>query len=987
MVNFGKFVIGLMMLAVLTNGIAMGANGPAIELGAPFGDNAVLQCGMKVPVWGWSEPGDTITVEFAGQKKSTKAGDNGKFMVWLDPMKATFEPRTMTIASSTINHQPLTIANILVGEVWVAAGQSNMNRTVSEKDPRLLPPPARVEIAPIRQCDVVDSPPSLYPIERVSGRWNTVIGEQNAISYAFAYKLYEELDVPIGILHCAVGETTIRTWVPRCGFAEGKDEYTQGIYRKLLETDPLTPEHKMAWNTFYQAVEDTIQENSARVKRGEKPLPIPTSVPGNIESTRDSTWMFNGKMNPMIPYAIRGAIWNQGYASQNEGILYYNNLHSLIRGWRKVWNRPELPVYFHQFYTPGNGNVLPSIGSTAEMRLGAWLARDIPHADMASQIDIGGGVHYVNKTLPGWRFANLALKNEYPSTTLKAGGKAADLVVHGPMFKSYSVKGNQLIVEFEYAKGGLLVGTSGTSKNDPKQFATATIIENGDDQVKLFYLAGKDRVWHPASMRIDGERVIVTAPGVKEPRGVSYATGGVGWLPNLYNRALLPTTPFIYYDHKLVTSKDWPDGEALKIAGVKLDPARYGKKHEYRKIPLLSAQFRDNAVFQADVPVTIWGATVNQYGPEETGKAVIFFSFAPSTSSDSKGSPQAGQAAIEKTIPVTPGMREWQVTVPPMKASAAPWTLKVSIAVDGEQVHERIAQNIVYGDVWYVAAPDTAFAVPQVKPSGQVVRVFVNKSKRSSSDKPSRFSVAVSTLRPKKNRFAARWEEGAGLAGALGHAIAAKTERPVGIIFMRSNGTPELKSWIAPDYLDQAPSLMEDYKQLQSIIPGNRYYDENARRYVADWKTYWRDFVPKMMATARTPDGAPWGAGYPSFEAEVTTSAAKTWNVLTLCFTPGSFKGLIFLSYPELFEDGKGASFDPELSALANCWKKHFAPQQSSGQDGPDQQFIYTVPGKNLVPEFASSKRISGKSTAVEINRWDDAGRLIEQIVSSPKNL
>lgn len=969
MVNFGKFMMGLTILAVLTGGIAMGADGPAIELGAPFGDNAVLQRGMKVPIWGWSSPGTEVTVAFGKQKKRAVAGKNGKWMLELDELQASLEPRELKISDST--GAKLTLTNILVGEVWVAAGQSNMNRTVSEMNPNRLPPPARVEIAPIRQCNVVDSPPSLYPIERVGGRWNTVIGEQNAISYAFAHKLYEELDVPIGILHCAVGETTIRTWVPRGGFAEGKDEYTRGIYRKLLETDPATPEHKMAWNTFYQAIEDTIQENNARVKHGEEPLPIPASVPGNMDSTRDSTWMFNGKMNPMIPYAIRGAIWNQGYASQNEGIFYYNNLHSLIRGWRKAWNRPELPVYFHQFYTPGNGNALPSIGSTAEMRLGTWLARDIPHADMASQIDIGGGVHYKNKTVPGWRFANLALKNEYTSTTLKAGGKAADLVVHGPMFKSYTVKGNQLIVEFENAKGGLLVGTSGSSKDAPKPFATATIIENGDDQVKLFYLAGEDRVWHPASMRIDGERVILTAPGVKDPRGVSYATGGVAWLPNLYNRALLPTTPFIYYDHMLVTRKDWPDGEALKIAGVEPDPNRYGKKSEYSKIPLLSAQFRDNAVFQADVPVTIWGATVNQYGPEETGKAVIAFSFAPASGE--------GQAAIEKIIPVTPGMKEWQVTVPPMKASATPWTLKVSIAVDGEKVHERIAQDIVYGDVWYVAAPETKFAVPEVKLSGQIVRVLDNKSKRSSSDKPSRFSVAVSTLPPEKNRFASRWEEGAGLAGALGHAIAAKTERPVGIIFMQSSGTPELKSWIAPDCLDQAPSLMEDCKQLQSIIPGNTYYDENARRYVADWKTYWSDYIPEMMATGKIPDGAPWGAGYPSFEAEVSTSAAKTWNVSTLCFTPGSFKGLIFLSYPELFEDGKDANFGSELSALANCWKKHFG--------GPDQHFVYTIPAKSLVPEYSSPKRISGKSTAVELSRWDDASGLIEQIGSSAKGL
>lgn len=972
--KFGKSVIWLVTVAVLSNGVAMAAHEPAIELGAPFRDDAILQRELKVPIWGWSKPGTKVTVEFGAQKKTAVVGKAAnqsppdgialvKWMIELDPLEASFAPRELKISDST--GAKLTLTNILVGEVWVAAGQSNMNRSVSKMNPKLLPPPARLEIAPIRQCSVVDYAPSLHPIERADGSWNTVIGEQNAISYAFAHKLYEELDVPIGILHCAVGETSIRTWVPRCGFAEGKDDYTRGIYQKILETDPSTPEHKVAWGKFYQDIEETIQENKARVKRGENPLPISTSTPGNLNSTRDSTWMFNGKMNPMIPYAIRGAIWNQGYASQGEGILYYNNLHSMIRGWRERWSRPELPVYFHQFYTAGNGSVLPSIGSTAEMRLGAWLARDIPHADMASQIDIGGSIHYGNKTVPGWRFASLALKNQYPSTTLKAGGKAADLVVHGPMFQSYTVEGNKLIVEFEHAKGGLVVATSKPTREPPKPFATATIIEKGDDQMKLFYLAGEDRVWHPASMKIDGERVILTAPGVKEPRGVSYATGGVAWLPNLYNHTLLPTTPFIYFDHKLVTSKEWPDGAQLKVVGLEPKLKKTSKKYAYRKMPLLSAQFRDDAVFQAGVPVTIWGATVNQYGPEETGKSVITFSFSPKSGQ--------GLATIEKTIPISLGMEEWQVTIPAIKASATPWTLKVSMTVDGELVHERVAKNIVYGDVWYVAAPKVKFNVPEVKPSGQIVRVLANTTKRSSKDFPSRFSIAVSTSPPAKNRFAVSWEEGTGLPGALGHAIAAKTGHPVGIIFMQSRETPELKSWISPDHLGQAPSLMEDYKQIASIRPGNNYYDENAHRYIADWKHYWNEFIPAMITTGKMPNGAPWGTGYPSFKADVSTSAAKTWNVSTLCFTPGSFKGLIFLSYQELFEDGKGANFGAELSSLANGWKKHFG--------GPDQQFFYTTPGKELVPGYSPPKQISGKSTAVEINAWDDAGTLIEQLV------
>ena len=168
--------------------------------------------------------------------------------------------------------------------------------------------------------------------------------------------------------------------------------------------------------------------------------------------------MYNGRLSPVVPYAIRGGIWNQGYANMGEGLPYYNNLHSLIRGWRIVWDKPELPVYFHQFYSAGMRHAgkevnKPSIGPTAEMRLGTWLARDIPNTGMASQIDVSGAIHYQAKAVPGQRLALHALKNQY--------GKK--VVVDGPMFKSYKVKGDKVIIKFDHATGGLVV--AGTAYN------------------------------------------------------------------------------------------------------------------------------------------------------------------------------------------------------------------------------------------------------------------------------------------------------------------------------------------------------------------------------------------------------------------------------------------------------------------------------------------------------------------------------------------
>ena len=921
---------------------------PAIELGAPFADNAILQRQMPVPIWGWSKAGTKVTVEFAGQKRSATAGEDGKWMLKLDPLEANATPQEMVIADSA--GETVTLKNILVGEVWMASGQSNMQWLAGKSSCSIIIKDSakRGTLPPIRECAVTDFFSCLHPIERAQGEWKDGdYDNYSAIAFAFAHKLYEELGIPIGILNCSFSQTSIEAWTPRVGFAEGTDDSTRSVYRKILETDPTTPEHKAAWSKFYQDIEDTLKENAERVKNGETPKAIPTRTPGNLSGNRDASWLFNARLNPMIPYAIRGAIWNQGYANMGGGLTYYDNLHSMIRGWRKCWNRPDLPVYFHQFYCPrpkgGWRDTHPSIGSTSEMRLGTWLARDIPNANMASQIDIEGAVHYRHKAVPGQRLALHALKNQY-------GRK---VVADGPMFKSYTVEGDKLIVEFDHADGGLVVAETGTNAVGKAEgatgFADPKVIPNGDDQVKLFYLADENRVWRQASIKIDGDRAIVTSPKVKKPRGVSYATGGVGFRPSLYNRALLPMTPFIYHDHKLVTSRTWPD-DPIQIDGVEPDPALGGRRYEYRKMPLLSTQFRDDAVLQGGVPISFWGSAIHDWGYEAKGDAVIKFSF----------------AGIEKTIPVTPGMREWQVTVPAMPASAEPKTLQVTFSIDGELVHERACENIVIGDVWYVAA---SAGQDVGEGADGMVRVMKRKAKRTMSPRPSRYSVCVSTT--PKNRFASEWKTAkGGLAEALGKRIHARTGKPVGIVYM--NGADlELKHWIGFDHLKQAPSLMEDYKDLAAVKPGNPYCDANARRYIADWKKYWSEYVPQMVAAKKVPDGAAWGS-YPSLSSSVSTTASQAYNVMVYPFSSCRFKGIVFLCSEEMFEEDQGADYGAELSALANCWKDDFG--------GEDPYFFYTIPSKALAPKITRPTQIKGKSTACEIDHWSDSKQILDCI-------
>lgn len=931
----------------------------ALELGAPFSDHAVLQRQLPVPVWGWSKPGTEVTVEFAGQKQTAKAAENGKWMVSLSALEASAEGREMVI--SEIGGESRTLKDLLVGEVWMASGQSNMQWTAKQSAVRniLAKMAEKGETPPIREFQVKSVYAAPHPIERATGAWAVNdYGNFSAVACAFALKIHEEVKVPIGILNCSFSQTSIEAWVPREGFADGKEAYTKSVYQKILESDPTTPEHKKAWDAFYEAAENTVKNNAALVAAGKPAEPISTRLPANFSDNRDASWMFNGRLSPVIPYAIRGAIWNQGYANMHAGILYYQNLHSLIRGWRMKWNNPTLPVYFHQFYCPASSDGGPSIEPSSEMRLGTWLARDIPHSGMASQIDISGAIHYAQKALPGQRLALHALKNQY--------GKK-DLVADGPMFKSYTVEGDKLIVEFEHADGGLVVAETKTNSDiKPSEtcdgLATPIIIPNGDSQVNpLFWLAGEDRVWHPATIKIDGTKVVVSSSAVKSPRGVSYASRGVGFRPNLYNKALLPATPFIYYDNKLVTSETWPD-QPIKIVGVEADPNSVGIVYDYRKMPLLSSQFRNNAILQADMPNTIFGSAVvwPGYKPDYEGEAEIRFEF----------------AGIKQTIPVSKDMQEWSVVVPAMPASKEPKTLRVSFHIDGKTIHERVCENILIGDVWYIASPmfDKKQPAFEVADSGQTVRVMTRKAKRSSADRPARFSVSTSF--DPNTRFSSLWEDATNdFASAIGHQLAKKSGRPTGIVHMTSDEVP-LNSWFKFEHLKNAPSLMADYENLAQVRPGNPVYDANVKRYIGAWKTYWSEFIPQMIATRAVPNGEVWGS-YPRIDSTLSSKATMTHNALTNSFTPGSFKGIIFLSGQAMVKDDQGANFSSELSALANGWIEDF---------GGKAKFVYTIPSPALAPKITEPKSIKGGAKSVVIEDWNKMTvkpELVDQIVKA----
>ena len=926
----------------------------AIEMGTPFHDHAILQREMKVPVWGLSKPGTKVTVEFFGQKKEATADKDGKWMLELDPMKANATSQEMTITDS--NGKKEVLKDILVGEVWMASGQSNMQWLagaciVGRKLQADIK--ARVkegkEIQPIiREGKVTNVFSAIRPRSKgTKAAWRLEWPEFSAISFAFAYDIWKEVKVPVGIVNCAFSTTKLEAWAPREGFAAGKDEFTKAIYKKIIEGDATSPEHKVSFDAYYEELGNWGKESSERISK-KLPLKGLPGVPGNLNGNRDATWMCNGKIVPMAPYAIRGAIWNQGYANSNDGIVYRNNLHSLVRGWRALWKNPKLPIYFHQFYSFKNGSPELSLQAVAEMRMGTWLAhKDIPNAAMASQIDVTGGVHYYNKAVSGQRLALHALKNQY--------GK--DIVANGPMYKDYKVKGDKLILELDHAYG-LFVGQDIHPNGG---YVTPTPVENGEEQIEIFYIADKDKLWHKAKIQIEGEKIILSAPGVKEPHGVAYGCGGVGRLVSIYNKAKLPLTPFIVYDKKIVISNQWdpehiripgkpvefytwPE-EFLRVAGVERDPASYGLRYKYRKLWLLSPQFTHHCVIQEGVPTRFYRKAVPN--------SVIKFNFAGTT----------------KTLKMGPEQTEWEVTVPPMAASAKPKTLNVTCLIDGQVAHERKIQNVVVGDVWYVAAPMLKHPGGPVPSKGgpcvledwkenQQLRMMFSYGKRDEA-MPQRFKVNASGW-PASKHFA-KWSPTVGIADELAKKIHAKTGKPVGIVLLDTKGASvPIKSWTGFNALKEIPAWKADYDELKPFYqPNPQGPPKNAEQYVKNWKEYWQN--------VQTDETFESGA-IPSFPGvkKIESKATRHFNQSICAFTPGNFKAILFLTGKDSMGETEGADFGKQFAVMANSWKDAFA----RGKEVIDPHFVYALPSSELAAKVTKPEGIKGKNTPVDLKEW-----------------
>ena len=462
---------GLAFFAVSSIGSA------AVKLPSILGSHMVLQQGEPVPVWGWADPGEEVTVTFHDAKVSTKAGKDGKWQVKLPASKANAKGADLVVKGSN----EIKLEDVLVGEVWLCSGQSNMEWTVSRSAN------AKEEIAnakhPLIRHVKVPHKLSLTPQDDVqTGGWQvcspSTVANFTAVGYYFARHLHKEIKVPIGLIGSNWGGTRIEPWTPAEGFKA---------------VPALKASHADKLDQFAQG------------------------KPGRGTPTH----MHNAMISPLLPYAIKGAIWYQGESNNGEGMLYHEKMKALIAGWRSVWNKPDLPFYFVQLapfnYRNKDPKALPGI----------WQAQletlKIPHTGMAVTTDITtvNNIHPPNKQDVGRRLALWALAKNYGYDKL---------VYSGPLFEraDHSEGKDSIAVYFKETHGRDIGLTPPGEK----------------ENLTHFEVAGKDGKWHPAeAFIVYGHHVVARSKEVKEPVHVRF-----GWdhkaIPNLFNRAGLPASPF-----------------------------------------------------------------------------------------------------------------------------------------------------------------------------------------------------------------------------------------------------------------------------------------------------------------------------------------------------------------------------------------------------------------------------------------------------------
>ena len=511
--------------ATLAIFLLLAAAGPAlaeVKLASPFTDHMVLQRDRKVPVWGTADPGEKVTVEFAGQKKAVTAGADGKWRVNLDAMAAAEEGRTLIVTGSA-TPTPLQCNDVLVGEVWLCSGQSNMDftvaRTVKHYFAGVTNEAEEVAAAnyPTIRMFTGEWRRSYEPQSTVPGTWRVCtpenVREFSAIGYFFARDMRQELKVPFGIVNESFGASTAEAWISREALAADRH------LKPLLERFDTNVGAFKANPPDQTAALKAWQAAAARAKAAGRNPPRRPADPNPIQDQHNPTVMFNGMIAPIIPYAIKGVLWYQGEAINGgtNGYQLYPLLQAtLIKDWRRRWDEGAFPFYICQLAALKASPTRPDTAfNNPNVREAQATVLSLRNTGMAVTIDIGDpvNIHPKDKQDVASRLMRIALARTY-------GRK---LEYSGPVYDSMKVVAGAIHLRFTHVTGGL-------------------VARGGD--LQTFTIAGKDGKFVPATARIEQDTVVVSSPAVPKPVAVRYAWANYPEGCNLYNGEGLPAAPF-----------------------------------------------------------------------------------------------------------------------------------------------------------------------------------------------------------------------------------------------------------------------------------------------------------------------------------------------------------------------------------------------------------------------------------------------------------
>jgi sialate O-acetylesterase len=484
-----------------------------VSLAPLFTDHAVLQRDKPVPVWGRADAGEKVTVTFGRQTKSVTAGPDGRWTVSLDKLSAESRGADLTVAGTNT----VVLHDVVVGEVWLCSGQSNMEFKVNRARD------AAKEIAgahfPLIRHVTIKRAVSGDPVATVgTSGWLSAspatVGDFTAVGYFFARDIFEKLKIPIGLVHSSWGGTPIESWMPAPALArESEFKVVAERWEKMLADYPEKKAEFDAALAEWAPAEAAARAQGAGAHAAWlKAHPKPRAPRGAGDSWTPSG-LFNGMIAPLAPYALRGTLWYQGESNAEHASEYRQLFVAMINAWRKQFGQGDLPflwVNLANYKVPGD----PTNQTYAYLREAQSQALDVENTGQAVTIDIGDpdDIHPTNKQEVGRRLALIAKNRIYRIAVEDSG----------PMFANVRFAGGALVVTFAHSTGGLVAR---------------------DHPLDCVEIAGEDQVFHPATVSVNKSVMVALSPLVKQPVAIRYAWRNAPDA-NLYNGVGLPAVPF-----------------------------------------------------------------------------------------------------------------------------------------------------------------------------------------------------------------------------------------------------------------------------------------------------------------------------------------------------------------------------------------------------------------------------------------------------------